>query len=151
MKLEIFDSKSLNFVELNTTGDNENYNKIDIESKFISSEVFNLFATCFENSNKLYEYFGPTKYNARKIVPLRNELLKNLEQLQNLRTENEFVSHISNIFLGEEFIIEIEKSDKNWEHNWEIYLKKLIELNKQMITIVEKCIDGEHVLWVIGY
>jgi len=151
MKIEIFDSKSLNFVELNTSGDNENYNKIDIESKFISSEVFNLFAICFENSNKLYEYFGSTKYNARKIVPLRNELLGNLENLQKITTENQFVSYISNIFLGEEFIIEIEKSDKNWEHNWEIYQKKLIEINKKMIEVVEKCIDGEHVLWVIGY
>ncbi len=79
MRIELFDSDYLNIVELNTTGDDENYIKGDSESKFVEGQVFNIFTCCFENANKLYEFFGATKYNVRKIVPLKNELVKNLD------------------------------------------------------------------------
>ena len=57
MKLSIYSQKELNFVELNLTGTDEDYNKLDAESRYIDSVVFNLFTACFEKSNKLYEYF----------------------------------------------------------------------------------------------
>ena len=53
MRIELYSSEYLNIVELNTTGDNENYLKGDSESKYAQSEVFNLFAKCFENANKI--------------------------------------------------------------------------------------------------
>ena len=46
MRIELFSSEYLNIVEINTTGDNENYIKGDSESKYVESEVFNLFANC---------------------------------------------------------------------------------------------------------
>ncbi len=58
MRIELYSSEYLNIVELNTTGDNDNYIKGDSESKYLESEVFNLFANCFENANKLYEFFA---------------------------------------------------------------------------------------------
>ena len=76
MKIEVYDANNLNFVEMNITGDNDNYLRCDRESKYLDSDVFNLFVNCFESANKLYDYFGPTKYNSRKIIPLRNELIK---------------------------------------------------------------------------
>jgi len=84
MRLEIYDSKDLNFVELNITGGNDTLIRCDKESKFIDSVVFNVFTPCFENANKLYEYYGPTKYNARKIIPLRNELITFRDKLKPL-------------------------------------------------------------------
>ena len=87
MRIELFSSDYLNIVELNTTGDNDNYLKGDSESKYVESEVFNIFANCFENANKLYEFFGATKYNARKIVPLRNELLQKSEALEKISSQ----------------------------------------------------------------
>ena len=151
MKLELFDYNALNFVELNTTGDNDNYIRCAQESKYVSTDVFNLFAKCFENSNKLYEYFGPTKYNARRIVPLRNELLTYKNQLQSLESKEDFFEHVSSIFLGNNFLLKIEKMDKNWEKNWEQYRDKLLNMNNQLLMIVEDCIENEKVLWVIGY
>lgn len=151
MRLEIYDSNKLNFVELNTSGDNENYISLDESSKFVDSEVFNLFTHCFECSNKLYEYFGPTKYNSRKIVPLRNALIENLESLTQLESKLDFIEHIGNKFLGKEFILSLEKIDRSWEDNWESYLIKLTELNKGMIHIVEDCIENEKILWIVGY
>ena len=151
MKIEIFDYNNLNFVELNTTGDNDNYVKCHHTSKYMHSEVFNLFTECFESSNNLYEYYGPTKYNARQIVPLKNNLQKNLNILNKISNRDTFIEFIGNIFLGKEFIIQLQKIDKTWDLNWEQYLIKLRKLNKELISVVDECIEQGKVLWVIGY
>ncbi|HRW63314.1 MAG TPA: hypothetical protein P5132_07485 [Bacteroidales bacterium] len=151
MRIELFGSEYLNIVELNTTGDNENYIKGDSESNYVESEVFNIFTDCFENANKLYEFFGATKYNVRKIVPLRNELLSKLEKLENIDSIEKFQDHIDQIFLGQEFVDELTVEDPEWQNKWKFYLDKLIVLNKGLIDIVEKCIEEQRVLWVIGY
>jgi hypothetical protein len=151
MRIELFSSDYLNIVELNTTGDNENYIKGDSESKYVESEVFNIFTICFENANKLYEFFGATKYNARKIVPLRNELMAKLEALKKIDSSNALKKHINQIFLGQDFIDELTKEDPKWEEKWDFYLQKLIKLNEGIIEITEKCIEEQRILWVIGY
>ena len=151
LRIELFNADYLNIVELNTTGDNENYIKGDSESQYMQSEVFNLFIKCFENSNRLYEFYGATKYNLRKIVPLKNELMGKLETLQSLSDINELKNHIKSIFLGEEFLEKLYDTDPSWEDNWEKYLNKLIDVNKGLINITDKCIDEQRILWVIGY
>ncbi len=151
LRIELFDADYLNIVELNTTGDNENYIKGDSESFYMQSEVFNLFIKCFENSNSLYEFYGATKYNLRKIVPLKNELSKKLETLTNIKSLEDLKTHISNIFLGEEFLEKLSKTKPDWESKWKDYLKRLIEVNEGLIGITEKCIDEQRILWVIGY
>ena len=151
MKLTLYDSKELNFVELNNTGGNDTYIRCDKESKYIDSTVFNLFAPCFEAANKLYEYYGPTKYNARKIIPLRNELLKYREKLESLKSINDFKELIDSYFLGKDFLEGLSKDHPQWEKDWKIYLDRLITINKEMITLAEKCADEEKILWVVGY
>ena len=151
MRIELFSSDYLNIVELNTTGDNDNYIKGDSESKYVEGEVFNIFANCYENANKLYEFFGATKYNARKIVPLRNELLQKLEALENISSLEEFHKHIEQVFLGQEFIDELTIEDQDWENKWKFYQDKLVEVNKGLVEIAEKCIEEQKILWVIGY
>ena len=151
MRIELFNSDYLNIVELNTTGDNDNYIKGDSESKYVEGEVFNIFTSCFENANKLYEFFGATKYNSRKIVPLRNELIAKLDSLKKIDSSKAFKNHINQIFLGQDFIDELTKEDPKWEENWNSYLKKLIKLNEGLIDIAEKCMEEQRILWVIGY
>jgi len=151
MRIELFDSDYLNIVELNTTGDDENYIKGDSESKFVEGQVFNIFTCCFENANKLYEFFGATKYNVRKIVPLKNELVKNLENLEKIGTLGMFKDYIDQIFLGADFIEELAIEDPDWEVNWKFYLDKLIQVNKGIIELTDKCIEEQRILWVIGY
>lgn len=151
MRIELFNSDYLNIVELNTTGDNENYIKGDSESKYVEGEVFNIFTKCFENAEKLYEFFGSTKYNSRKIIPLRNELLNKLESLEKIESLEGFNNHIEQVFLGQDFIDELTNEDSDWEKKWDFYLNKLIKLNKGLIEITDKCIEEERVLWVIGY
>jgi hypothetical protein len=151
MKLGFFGIDQLNFVEFNITGDDSNYQKLSEESKYLGSEVFNLFAHCFEKSNDLYEYYEPTKFNSRKIIVLRNELVKNLFNLNKIDKQEIFSNFINNIFLGKAFLSEIEKSDIHWQKNWEEYLNKLKLLNKEMINIIDKCVEDGRVFWIIGY
>jgi len=112
MKIEIFNTDTLNFVELNITGDNNNYRRCDSESKYLDSTVFNIFTSCFENANKLYDYISPTKYNSRKIIPLRNELINSLEDFDSIKSKDEFSKVISDRSFGREFMEELEKNDK---------------------------------------
>ena len=151
MRIELFSAVYLNIVELNITGDNDNYVKGDSESKYVESEVFNIFAPCFEEANKLYEFFGATKYNSRKIVPLHNALKKKLTALEQVSTLEEFDEHIRQIFLGEEFVDVLQTEDPQWRNQWEKYLKQLKALNAGMIELTQKCIEGQNILWVIGY
>jgi len=151
LRIELFEADYLNIVELNTTGDDENYVKGDDESKYIQSEVFNIFINCFENSNRLYEFYGATKYDIRKIVPLKNELHAKLEQLRNIRAVEQFKQHIEQIFLGNEFLEKLNHHYANWEKDWTSYRDKLIEVNKGLIAITDTCLEEQRVLWVIGY
>lgn len=151
IRLDIYDSKDLNFVELNITGGNDTLIRCDKESKYIDSIVFNLFSPCFERANKLYEYYGPTKYNSRKIIPLRNELLKHKDNLETIQTKDEFETLISAHFLGREFLEELQKSDSKYETKWKEHLLKLISINLELVSLVEKCADEEKILWVVGF
>lgn len=151
MRLELFDAKDLNFVELNITGSNDSYVRCDKESKYVESTVFNIFAHSFENANKLYEYFGPTKYNSRKIIPLRNELLKYKEQLDDAESADDFKEVLESTFLGKEFIDELTANRPGWEDNYEYFLNRILKINEQLIGLAELCADQERILWVIGY
>lgn len=151
MKLSIYSQKELNFVELNLTGTDENYNKLDAESRYIDSVVFNLFNACFEKSNKLYEYNDATKYNTRYIIPLRNQLLTHLVTLQKIKSLSEFQSHLEKKVFGRDFLLAIVRMDKTWMDHWTIYHEKIVKINQELLELVDFCIDEDHNLYVIGY
>ncbi len=151
MRFELYDSNDLNFVELNITGGNDTLVRCDKESKYLDSVVFNLFTPCFEKANKLYEYYGPTKYNSRKIIPLRNELISFLEELTVLSSSEDFENMVNAHFLGREFLEEVQSKNPDWANKWTDYRDSLLKMAKDIIAIVEKCADEERILWVVGY
>jgi hypothetical protein len=151
MRYELYDSKSLNFLELNCTGSDEAYIKCDPESRFMDTEIFNLFVDCFEKANNLYEYYEPTKFNARYIVPLRNRLLTNLTILEKINSLTALQNYINSKVQGKDFLIKLIREDKNWTDHWMIYKDKLLKINKDLINFVDYCIDEDRILWVIGY
>ena len=151
MNIELYNSDFLNFVELNYTGDNNEYRRCDPESKYLDTDVFNIFLQCFENADKLFDYFSGTKYNSRKIIVLRNELLRNLEDMEKISTLKEFTKMTESRFMGKDFIQELNQYNPGWQDSWKDYLKKLATVNRELITFTEKCADEERVLWVIGY
>jgi hypothetical protein len=151
MYLEIYDSSKLNFVELNFTGDNDNFVRCDKESKYVDSAVFNLFTSAFENANKLYEYYGPTKYNSRKIIPLRNELIRTREILSGFTSKGAMLDYINENFLGHEFLEQLKKDGVDIDTTWKEVLDHLIRINADMVQLTEHCADEEKILWVAGY
>ena len=151
MKLDFFGIDKLNFVEFNITGSNSGYEKLSQESRYLQSEVFNLFAKCFENSEGLYEYFGPNKFNARNIVILQNNLQTQMGMLEQILSAHLFKSFISEMFMGKDFLEGLKRKNAEWIDDWKFYLDKLIVVNKTMLSIIDKCIEEERVLWVIGY
>ncbi len=144
-------SECIDFVEFNITGNSDNYNKCDEESLFLNSNVFNIFAGCFEQSNHLFEFIGQTMYNARKIIPLRNALDNNLERLVLIETVEEFKRYVTGIFLGRDLILDLVKADPLWEQCWKFYLRRLTVINRDLIKLIDRCVDEERILWVIGY
>jgi hypothetical protein len=151
MNIELHTSDLLNFVEFNITGDNDNYHRCDVESRYLESSVFYLFQPCFENANPTFDYFSGTKYNVRKIIVLRNDLLTNLRRFEEVISVQAFRDLISSRFMGLEFLAELEQEDRNWEDRWDIYNQQIIRVNKDLIDLAEKCAYDERVLWVIGY
>jgi hypothetical protein len=151
MKLDVYKHNDLNFVELNITGTEDDYNKCDPESRYMDTVVFNLFTQCFEMANKLYEYCQATKYNVRFIIPLRNNLMTHLTKLDQISTLSDFQEFISQKVLGKEFLLALVKSDKNWTEHWKQYHKKLVTVTRQILELIDFCIDEDRILWVIGY
>jgi hypothetical protein len=141
----------IDFVEFNITGDSENYNKCDPESLYLNCSVFNIYAGCFERSNQLFEFVGQTMYNSRKIIPLKNELNENLEKLKSIQNIDEFKKYVTGIFLGRDLLIDLTKVDPIWEDCWKFYVRRLTVINRDLLSLIDKCIEEERTLWVIGY
>lgn len=139
-----------NFIELNITGDNLNYIKCDSESKYIDADIFNVFASCFEASNSLFEFYGNTKYNSRNIIRLKNELLELKEKLDDLNSIEELMVFLRSVFLGKDLIEEFNQYYKNWEKNWKMIKEILLRFNSDLLKVVDQCISEDRVLWVIG-
>jgi hypothetical protein len=151
MRFEIYGANNLNFVEFNITGDNTSYVRCDEDSVYMDTDLFNLFSECFEKSNQVYDYFGPTKYNSRNIIVLLNSLKQYVEDISKIDTLESFIDFTGSRFLGSNFVIELEKIDKSWRLNWDLHKKKLSEINQHLIDLVNHCIEEEKILWLIGY
>lgn len=151
MNIALQDSKYLNFVEFNITGDNNNYHRCDPESKYLDTKVFNLFQNCFENAGKTYDYFAGTRYNSRTIIVLRNELVDSLETFKQTSSLQEFKKLITSRFMGNDFLLTLEANDKFWTQNWQQYLDQIVTVLNDLIGLAEKCAFEERILWVIGY
>ena len=151
MRIEIYGVNNLNFVEFNISGDNDTYQPCDKDSLYMDTEMFNLFSGCFERSNNIYDYFDPTKYNSRHFVVLSNELKLNAQIIKKIDGYERFVDFTGSIFLGSNFVLELEKIDKNWKLNWELYRSKLLAVNEQLIDIINRCMIEDRILWLIGY
>ncbi len=151
MHLELYNADFLNFVEFNITGDNDDYKRCDVESRYVDSSVFNLVQPCFENANPTFDYFSGTKYNTRKIIVLRNDLLANEKLYEEITDLPTFTDLVNSRFMGKEFLADLEESDPQWQKSWKSYQEKIIRIHKDLIELIEKCADEERILWVIGY
>ncbi|MDD3890773.1 MAG: hypothetical protein PHE03_00525 [Bacteroidales bacterium] len=152
MKLGLMNkNECIDFVEFNITGTNQRYNKCDEESLFLNANIFNVFVGCFERSNHLFDTVGSALFDIRKIIPLKNELDANRENLALIETIDEFNNYITGIFLGKDLILDLAKADPLWKQRWKFYLRRLVLINRELIALVDRCVEEERILWFIGY
>jgi len=152
MKFELMTKdECINFIEFNITGDSENYNKCDEESLYLNSSLFNIYAGCFERSNHLFEFIGQTMYNSRTFIPLINELNDNLEKLLAINNFDEFQDYLSSIFMGRELISQFNQIDSEYNKHWRSYIRRWVRINRGLNKLINRCIEEDLVLWVIGY
>ncbi len=151
MRIELYDINYLNVVELNISGDKQDFIPGAADSKFLDTVVFNLFVGCFERSHKLYDYNEPTRFTARQSVALLNALKEEKDRLEWIPDQGSFASWIRGRFLGKAFLEEMQVQDPCWKDCWEKYRNDLTGVLRSMIELVDRCISEEKILWVKGY
>lgn len=151
MRITLYGSSELNFVEFNITGDKDTYSACNIESQFLHTKVFNLFMPCFQQSNKIFDYFEPTRFSSRSFIVLNNNLKGFLRRLEKIDSPVRFTSLVEERPFGKLFTDELKNDGVNLENDWEEILSHLIAVNKGLIDIVCKCVNDSRELWVIGY
>jgi len=151
MKIELFKLDLHNLVEFNVSGSEENYRISSSNSWFLDEQLFYLFQPCFEKSSKMFDYYEPTRYDIRNIVPLLNELKTFHKELEAAQTVEMFTAFIHNQYMGVQFLDLLQKDDQQWKEHWETCHNQLFEVCKKLITLAEQCFNEDKVLWVKGY
>ena len=151
MRIELYNINYLNVVELNISGNKQYFIPGDAESKFLDTEVFNLFAHCFERSHPLFDYNEPTRYTSRQIVTLMNSLKRELDQLQKIENAGSLIEWIGQRFLGSGFIELLHQENPEWIKSWQAIRDQLTGVVSSLIGLIDRCIAEEKILWVKGY
>lgn len=151
MRIELYKLDLGNLVEFNVTGSDENYRICSSDSWFLDEQLFYLFQPSFERSSKLFDYYEPTRYDVRTIVPLLNELKAFLKELEAVQTLDTFTSFIHSQYMGIQFLVLLERDDPQWKEHWETCYNQLLDVSKKLVALADQCFNEDRVLWVKGY
>jgi hypothetical protein len=150
MRIELFKLDLQHLVEFSISASDENYKICSSDSYFMDERLFYLFQSCFEASSKLFDYYEPTKYDLRNIVPLLNQL-RNLEkEIGSVDSSGSFNEFLQNRSMGNQFLKHLEKEDTEWKKNWSGHVKKLTAVCRELISLADTCFNEDKVLWVKG-
>jgi hypothetical protein len=151
MRTELFKLDLENLVEFSVSGADENYKICSSDSFFMEEQLFYLFQSCFEKSNKIFDYNEPTKYGPRNIIPLLNRLRDFQDKLASADSEDSYKDFILNRSMGGHYIKILDKENEDWLNAWKEHQEKLMQVCLGLITLAENCINEDKVLWVRGY
>lgn len=151
MKFDLFTSSDLRIVEFNTTAPEQELSRVNEQTLFLESSVFNIFLPCFENVKPDYNYFGSNCFSQHDVQELNNKLIEYKEIVERIASDDEFLDFVSSKMLSRQFMMSLEREDKDWIRNWKTYTGKLADVNRKLIRITDNCIEETRVLWVTGY
>jgi len=151
MKFDLFTPSDLRLVEFNTTTPDKELTRVNDQSLFLDSCVFNIFLPCFETVKPNYNYFGSNCFAEGDIQHLNKKLIEYKEVVERIDSDDAFLDFVSNKMLSRLFMQSLEIEDKNWIKNWKIYTAKLADINRKLIRLTNNCIEDTQVLWVTGY
>lgn len=151
MKIGLIPYEDLNFVELRPGGARENMDIPAKGSKYLNGTVFNLFLHAFELSLPEFEYFIPSSFDGSSLVSLRNHMQDFTSRISSLQSADELGSllkkHIGNIDL----LNELKSKYPDWRITWEKTREDLAGLGRELLALIDDCIDEDRKLWVKGY
>ena len=150
MRIELFKLDLHNLVEFSISASDENYKICSSESFFMEEQVFYLFQSCFEESSKLFDYYEPTKFGLRNIIPLQNHLKELGKELESVNSPESFAKFITERSMGVQYLELMEKEDPDWSKEWNKHQKNLSDVCQKLILLTEQCLNEDKVLWVKG-
>ena len=151
MRIGLFDYQDLNVVVLIQGDKDTDCNLCTGNSKFIHGSVFSTLKPAFELSNSDFSYYQQTAYNKSSIVSLRNHLQDYISKYNMIKDSESLELVVLKQIDGLDFMNEIRTFYPKWRIEWEKIRDQLIRVIKDIIEIVDDCIDEEKVFWVKGY
>lgn len=124
----------------------------DNNSLYLDDLIYNYaFANMFKKSNKNFNYFGETKYGQSELIDLLAFLKENSNLLEHTRSIKEFYGLVDN-YSGPPpntpFITALKQMGIT--EDWHQIVIALKEVNQGLIDIVQRCLNNNKVLWVLG-
>jgi hypothetical protein len=127
VKIELFDYKDLNLVEI-ISGDGSGECKLFSEkSKYLHGSVFSIIQGAFDLSNKDYSYYDLTEFKDQNLISLRNHLQDHFSRLNSTGELEKFEAYLLKQVEGIDFLNELKTFYPNWKINWENIKHQLLD------------------------
>ncbi len=151
MKIKLYTSEDLNFVEFSFSRDHQKFGPLGKNSRYLHAAVFCLFQNAFELSHFDYDYYQPTAYNDSSLIKLRNNLVEHVSIIRQIESPEELETYALKQVAGIDFLNEIKTFIPKWRIGWENIRDQVKEVVDELIELVDYCIDEDKTFWVKGY
>ena len=152
MKIQLFDYNDLNIVEF-VKGNEEMKGCILCTkySKYLHGSAFSIIQGAFNLSSKDYSYYDISEFKDQNLITLRNHLQDHLSRLNNTESLIEFEAYILKQVEGIDFMNELKTFYPKWKISWESFRDQLLEVYRDILEMIDYCIDEEKSFYVKGY
>ncbi len=151
MKIKLYSSEDLNFVEFSSSSFEEGFMPFSENSRYLHSAVFCLFQYAFELSNPEFEYYRPTAFSDSSLATLRNHMVDQISKIEKISSAEELEAYALKQVAGIDFLNEIKSFYPKWRISWENIRDQVKQVVDELLEIVDFCIDEDRVFWVKGY
>ncbi|HYW96662.1 MAG TPA: hypothetical protein VE870_13795 [Bacteroidales bacterium] len=151
MKIKLYSSEDLNFVEFSFSSDHDGFDALGKRSRYVHSAVFSLFQDAFEHTDPDFEYYKTSSFSGQDSIKLRNHLVDQLTRIRRIESPEGLEAYALKQVAGIDFLNEIKSSNPNWRISWENLRDQIKHVVDELIEFVDFCIDEEHIFWVKGY
>lgn len=151
MRIGLIDYNDLNIVEFSKTQQDSECVLCTANSKYLHGAVFTLFQSAFILSKPEFSYFEKNQYKDPELVTLRNHLQDFLSRVQLINNAEDLEIYILKQVEGIDFMNDLKTFYPDWRIRWERFKSELKKVLKEIIEIVDECIDDDLAFWVKGY
>lgn len=151
MRIKLFDFNDLNIVEFAVGEVGKQCELCTDSSKYLHGAVFTVFQSAFILSNQEFNYFSKTDFQDSRLITLRNHLQDYLSRIISIKDAEDLEMFVMKQVEGIDFLNEMKTFYPDWRIRWERFKNELKTVLREIIDLVDECIDEEKVFWVKGY